>query len=264
MAIILITGASRGIGRATAELLAQQGHTVYGTSRDPDGVVIHNVRVIRLDVTSEGSALAAVQNVVGKSGRLDVLINNAGISQLGALEEISLIEAQTVFDTNVFGVMRMVKQALPIMRAQGDGKIINVSSIAGIIAVPFQGIYSASKYAIEGYTESLRHEVKHLGIDVSLIQPGDINTTIQDTVSAKIIDAYAKQRANFLATHAKSMKEAPSAEIVAKTIARVVKTRKPKLRYAVGKEAFLPTAKRFIPNSFGEMWIRRWFKLDQD
>lgn len=260
--VILITGASRGIGRATAEKLAAQGHTVYGTSRNPDSVVIHNVRMLPLDVTSDGSALAVIQNVVGKSGRLDVLINNAGISQWGTLEEISIEETQTVFDTNFYGIIRMVKHALPIMREQGEGKIINISSIGGILAVPFQGMYSASKYAVEGYSEALRHEVKTFGIHVSLIQPGDINTTIEDVESARTIPAYAAARARAKAIHVDSMNSAPSPEIVATVIARVVKSRRPKLRYAVGKEAFVPIAKRFIPAGLGELWIRNWFKLD--
>lgn len=260
--VILISGASRGIGRAIAEKLAAQGHTVYGTSREPDHVVIHNVRMLRLDVTSDGSALAAIQSVVGKSGRLDVLINNAGISQWGALEEISMEETQALFDTNFYGMIRMVKQALPIMREQGEGKIINISSIAGILAVPYQGMYSASKYAVEGYSEALRHEVKAFGIRVSIVQPGDINTTIDDVESNKTIPAYAAPRARAKIIHEDSMKNAPSPEIVANVVARIVKSRRPKLRYAVGKESFVPIAKRFVPTGLGEMWVRRWFKLD--
>ena len=262
MAVILITGASRGIGRATAQLLAEQGHTVYGTSRDPDNVVIHNVRMLRLDVTSNGSALAAVQSVVGKSGRLDVLINNAGISMFGALEEISVEQAQALFDTNFFGVLRMVNYALPVMRQQGEGKIINISSIAGLTGVPYLGIYAASKHALEGYTESMRYEVKQFGVQVTLIEPGDVNTSIgADAAVEKQIDAYAETRARVYTKHTESMQNAPAPEVVSRTGSKVVRAKSPKMRYTVGAESFLPVAQRIFPASLIERFLRNYFKL---
>ena len=175
--VALVTGASSGIGQATAELLAAHGFTVFGTSRTP----IQDKRSytwLPLDVRSDDSVQAAVQSLLAQAGRIDVLVNNAGYVQFGAIEESSVADAQAQFDTNLFGVIRMVKAVLPVMRQQGSGRIINISSIVGHIAAPYGGLYAASKFALEGLSESLSAEVRQFGVSVSLVEPSYVNTPL--------------------------------------------------------------------------------------
>jgi NAD(P)-dependent dehydrogenase (short-subunit alcohol dehydrogenase family) len=158
--VVLITGASSGVGQSTARLLARRGFTVFGTSRNPSSADrVPGVEMLTLDVRDDDSVRACVETILHRSGRLDVVINNAGYELAGALEELSSEEARAQFETNFFGVVRMVNAVLPLMRHQKRGHIINVSSLTGLTASPFLGIYSASKFALEGYTEALRHEV---------------------------------------------------------------------------------------------------------
>src|SRR5262245_46422358 len=175
--VVLITGASSGVGQSAARLLSQRGYTVFGTSRHPTTAdPTPAVEMLPLDVRADDSVRACVEAVVNRSGRLDVLINNAGYELAGALEELSSEEARAQFDTNFFGVVRMVDAVLPLMRRQKSGHIINVSSLSGLSAIPFLGIYSASKFAVEGFTEALRHEVKPFNIHVSLAEPAFLKT----------------------------------------------------------------------------------------
>jgi short-subunit dehydrogenase len=171
---VLVTGASSGIGRATARLLAERGFTVFGTARKPsppDEGAKSGVTMVALDVRSDESVRACVEQVVAKAGRLDVLVNNAGYSLTGAAEETSVEEAKAQLETNFFGAVRMVNAVLPGMRKAEAGKIINISSLAGSTAIPYSGFYSASKFALEGYSESLWYEVRPFGISVSLVEP---------------------------------------------------------------------------------------------
>jgi len=178
--VVLITGASSGNGQATAQLLAERGHRVFGTSRNPVSAKRpSDYKLLTLDVCSEDSVKACVESVLKQADGIDVLVNNAGYELGGALEEISLDEAQAQFETNFFGVVRMVRAILPTMRQQKHGQIINISSLAGIVAVPFLGMYSASKFALEGYAEALRHEAKPFNIQVSLIEAGFLNTPLR-------------------------------------------------------------------------------------
>lgn len=259
--VILVTGASRGIGLATAQALLARGHTVFGTSRHPENWDV-GVKLLPLDVTNDESALICVEKVMRRAGRLDVLVNNAGVSLFGALEETSISEARALFETNFFGMMRMVNVALPAMRAQAAGQIINISSIAGIIGVPYLGLYAASKHALEGYSEALRYETRYLGINVSIIQPGDIRTTIDEPDAARRIDAYATVRDRVFADHARSMREAPPPEIVAALVVKIIESRRPRLRYAVGRGAYVPLFKRLTPAWLAEPLVRRFFKLN--
>ena len=175
--VVLVTGASSGVGQSTARLLTERGYRVLGTSRkaaaggDPSGVTM-----LPLDVRSDDSVAACLSAVSGLVDRIDILVNNAGYELAGALEEFSLDEVKAQFETNFFGVVRMVKAVLPLMRRQKNGQIINVSSLAGLSAIPFLGIYSASKFALEGYTEALRLEVKPFNIRVSQIEPAFLRT----------------------------------------------------------------------------------------
>src|SRR4051795_11633256 len=171
--VALVTGASSGISEAAARQLLEAGFTVYGTSRratageQRDGVVF-----LPLDVTDDESVAAAMSEVLYRSGRIDVLVNNAGLGVAGAAEETSVEQARALFETNVFGAMRMTRAVLPVMRTQGSGRIINVSSIVGLIPVPFMALYSSTKHALEGYSQSIDHELREYGIRVLLVEPG--------------------------------------------------------------------------------------------
>lgn len=174
--VILITGASSGFGKVTAQTLAGKGYVVYGTSRRIANGNIGQIRMLIADVTDENSVRSAVNRIMDEQGHIDVLINNAGMGIGGALEMATDEEISSQMDTNFMGMVRMCRAVLPIMRKQRQGKIINISSIAGRIAVPYQGFYSASKFAIEGYSEALSMEVYPFGIKVCVVEPGDFNT----------------------------------------------------------------------------------------
>jgi len=175
--IVLITGASSGVGQSTARLLSKEGHGVFGTCRNPARAeAIPSVEMLALDVCSDESVVACVKAVAARAGRIDVLVNNAAYELSGAAEEISLAEAKAQFETNFFGVIRMVKAVLPIMRRQKQGQIINIGSLAGVSSIPFMGFYSASKFALEGFTEALRLEVEPFNIHVSLTEAGFLKT----------------------------------------------------------------------------------------
>jgi NAD(P)-dependent dehydrogenase (short-subunit alcohol dehydrogenase family) len=177
--VVLITGASSGIGRATAELLTSRGYRVFGAARNPDTVVpLQAVELLPLDVRDDGSVQAGVETALSRGGRIDVLVNNAGYTVVGAIEETSPSEAQALFDTNVFGVLRMVRAVLPAMRRQGSGTIVNTSSVLGLLPGPFMGLYASSKHALEGLSESLDHEVRGFGIRVVLVEPSFTKTQI--------------------------------------------------------------------------------------
>jgi len=170
--VVLLTGASSGIGQATAELLAARGHRVFGGARSASTTrLLAGVEPVTLDVREEASVKACVEEVRSRADRIDVLINNAGINLVGAVEETSIGQAQALFDTNVIGVLRMIQAVLPGMRGQGAGLIVNISSILGLIPAPFMGVYASTKHAIEGLSESLDHEVRAFGVRVILIEP---------------------------------------------------------------------------------------------
>jgi len=175
--VALITGASSGIGQATAERLADAGYTVFGTSRRAAPGAGRAFEMLTLDVTSESSVAAAVEEVVRRAGRVDVLVNNAGFGVApAAAEESSLEQAQAIFDTNFFGVVRMTRAVVPHMRKEGGGRIINIGSVLGFLPMPYGALYAATKHAIEGYSESLDHELRTRGIRVSVIEPAYTKT----------------------------------------------------------------------------------------
>ena len=195
--VALVTGASSGIGRAAARALAETGFEVAGTSRNTAKVTpVDGVRFLDLDVASDASVHAAVGQVIERSGRIDVLVNNAGLGAAGAAEESSVAQDQRVFDVNVFGLIRMTRAVLPHMRAQGSGRIINISSVLGFLPAPYGALYAASKHAVEGYSESVDHEVREHGVRVLLVEPAytstgfDANVVQPDTP----LPVYAQQR----------------------------------------------------------------------
>ena len=264
--VVLVTGASSGNGRATAALLAQHGYRVFGTSRRPArSPSAPGVEMLELDVCSDDSVRACVAHVLESARRIDVLVNNAGYELAGALEETSLDEARAQLETNFFGVVRMVKAVLPAMRVRRSGHVVNVSSLAGLVAGPFMGIYSASKFALEGFGEALRHEVKPFGIHVSQVEVGFLNTPMKENrrYSAERIPDYDAARDNALAAIAEQEARGPGGELVAHTILRITGSRSPRLRYVVGSQAKRVTRlRRFLPAGAFEGGLRRSFRLD--
>ena len=176
--VVIVTGASGGIGKACAQYLAGKGYHVYGTSRRAaeEWTATEGLVMIRMDVTDSRSVADGVRRVHDREGRVDAVVNNAGALVVGPLEDIPMAEAEKNVQTNCLGALRVCQAVIPLMRAQGGGRIINISSVGGAIGLPFEGIYSAGKFALEGMSEALRVEVRHFGISVSLIQPGDVRT----------------------------------------------------------------------------------------
>lgn len=257
--VVLITGASAGIGQATAHLLADKGFTVFGTSRKPEATA-RPYQMLPLDVRSDTSVQTAVQSILDQTGRLDVLINNAGYVQFGAIEESSIADAQAQFDTNLFGIIRMVKAVLPVMRQQGSGRIINISSIVGHIAAPYGGLYGASKFALEGLSESLSAEVRQFGVSVSLVEPSYVNTLLVTQPPTNLIADYTPGRQIAQQSLATNAKKGLEPDAVARVILRAATTSQPRLRYPVGldgKTALL--LQRLLPESAFEALKRRLF-----
>jgi short-subunit dehydrogenase len=264
--VVLITGASSGIGKVTASLLAGSGYRVFGTTRQPANDASSEYEMLLLDVRSDESVGSRIRALLERAGRLDVLINNAGYELAGALEETSLAEAKEQFDTNFFGVVRIVKAVLPIMRSQRSGQIIMIGSLAGLVAVPFHGFYSASKYALEGYGEVLRHEVKGFNISVSIVEPGFMRTNLAISArsSADVIDDYSEMRERAKRMFEKFVKAGDDPGIVARVILSIMESHSPRLRYRVGKEAKrLPRIKAIVPQAAFEAGVRRNFHLDR-
>src|SRR4051794_22017539 len=193
--VALVSGASSGIGEAAARELVAAGFTVYGTSRKASaGEQREGVTFLPLDVTDDSWVAAAAGDGLPPAGHIDVLVNNAGFGIAGAAEESSVEQARALFETNVFGSMRVTRAVLPVMRTQGSGRIINVSSIVGLIPVPFMALYASSKHALEGYSESLDHEVREHGVRVLLIEPGFTKTAFDANPADEPLPLYAQRR----------------------------------------------------------------------
>ena len=262
--VALVTGASSGIGAAASLALVDAGFEVVGTSRRTANVTPRKgVSFIDLDVASDEAVTTAVQQVIERFGRIDVLVNNAGVGSIGAAEETSVAQAQGVFDINVFGVMRMVKEVLPHMRAQGRGRIISLSSVQGFIPAPYMAVYGASKHAVEGYSESLDHEVREYGVRALLVEPAYTRTGFEAN-SAKPdmpLQAYADQRHVFDRLMAEAIKDGDDPAVVAKAIVAAATDAKPKLRYTAGPMAGRARILRFVPAWAFDRQIRKMNKL---
>jgi NAD(P)-dependent dehydrogenase (short-subunit alcohol dehydrogenase family) len=225
-----------------------------------------DVEMLPLDVRADDSVRSCVESVLNRGGRLDVLINNAGHELAGALEELTLEEARAQFETNFFGVVRMVAAVLPIMRRQKGGHIINVSSLSGLSAIPFLGIYSASKFALEGYTEALRHEVKPFNIHVSLTEAGFLKTPMMNhrQVGANRMTQYEPWRQRALAAIRAYEEAGPGPEVVADRLLEIVSSGTPRLRHLIGQQAkWVGRWRRFLPAGMYELGVRRTFSLDK-
>lgn len=261
--VIIVTGASSGIGSAIARHLAAEGHHVYGTSRSIQAQ--SSFSWLRLDVMDSDSITKAISQVMEKHGRIDVLINNAGIGMVSSLEEAPFDSIQQVIDTNFNGLLRMIKAILPQMRERGSGKIINISSIAGLMGLPYRSIYSASKFAVEGLTEALRTEVKKFGIQVCTLQPGSINTNIKEKrVSYLPKDSVYNPE---LIEAEKLMNEEVAngieADAVAAEVGRLISTKKLSSKYVVARpfQKTVTLLKRWLPPSVFERLLMNHYKL---
>jgi NAD(P)-dependent dehydrogenase (short-subunit alcohol dehydrogenase family) len=264
--VALITGASSGIGKATAERLATAGYQVYGTSRRGAQAGQRSFDMLPLDVTSDESVEAAVNEVIRLNGRIDLLVNNAGfgVAPAGA-EESSIEQARSIFDTNFFGIIRMTRAVVPQMRRQGDGRIINIGSVLGFLPMPYGALYAATKHAIEGYSESLDHELRTRGIRVSVIEPAFTKTQFDANLLEpdSRLDEYREIRAA-LANHVKEVIEAGDEPgVVAEVVLEAAGAAHPKLRYPAGRLASrLRLLRRFAPAGVVDAGIRKDLRLD--
>ncbi len=263
--VTLVTGASSGIGREIAQLLAQRGARVFGTARDPKSAKpIPGVEIVRMDVTDDASVSEAIQGIVQKAGPVEVLVNNAGYGLTGALEETTLKEARDQFETNFFGVLRVTNAVLARMRQAGYGRIVNISSVVGFIPAPFMGMYAASKHAVEGYTETLDHEVRQFGVRAVLIQPSYTKSNInQNEKTAQTnLEAYAVHRQRMHEVVEKGVEHGDEPQLVAEAVWRAVTAKSPRLRYPVGKGVLLSRLRRFAPVALFDRAIRKASSLN--
>jgi NAD(P)-dependent dehydrogenase (short-subunit alcohol dehydrogenase family) len=264
--VALVTGADRGIGAAVASRLQSDGYTVYGTSRNVDAPRSWTTGIVmrRLDVHDEAAVSELIDKVVSEAGRIDVLVNNAGSMLAGAIEETSMVEARDLFDINFFGAMRATTAVLPHMRAARSGRIIFISSVLGFLPAPFMGIYGATKHAIEGYAETLDHEVREFGIRSILIEPTFTATKLVEAQcqTARKVSEYASVRSRVLRKFADDTRHGGSPEDVADVVLAAVSATAPKLRYPVGQAKSLSRLRRFVPAGMFEKSLRRRFALE--
>src|SRR3954454_2386883 len=264
--VALVTGASSGIGEAAGRALVDAGFTVYGTSRKAvAGEERAGVVSLPLDVTDDASVGAAVHDVLRRSGRIDVLVNNAGLGIAGAAEESSIEQARSLFDTNVFGSIRMTRAVLPQMREQGSGRIINVSSVLGLVPAPFSALYAATKHAIEGYSESLDHEVREHGIRVLLVEPAYTRTSFDANAipADEPLAVYARRREVLDGLLAAGIRDGDEPSVVGDAIVAAATGSRPKLRYPAGPLARrVSTLRRYAPSTVFDKQIRKVNQLN--
>ncbi len=277
-AVVLVTGASSGIGRACAIHLARQGYNVFGTTRRGLDRVVADLRrslaapdqldVVTMDVDNNESVIRAVEIIVEKTGRIDAVVNCAGFGIAGAIEETPDQEARAIFETNLLGILRVCRAALPIMRAQGSGIIINISSIGGRIGLPFQGFYSATKFALEGLTEALRMEIRGFGIRAVLIEPGDFCTGFTDNrhlvKASGSSDVYQASQKHVLSIVEKDERGGASPDAIARLVARILTKRSPRVRYTVGPVAqkLAAVLKNVLPSKWFEWALSKYYGVN--
>ncbi len=262
--VAIVTGASAGIGGATARALQAAGYRVFGTYRKPSGTRATGIEYLTCDVTSDESVQAAVGEVLAQAGRIDLLVNNAGVGLLGGAEESSLEQAKSLFDVNLFGVIRMTKAVLPAMRKQGAGRIVNISSVMGLIPAPFMALYAASKHALEGYSESLDHEIRGSGIRVVLVEPAYTRTSFDGNAyqADQQLAVYQSARTNAEGALRDAMTTADTPELVASAVVKASSEANPHRRYAVGRMARqVSLLRRFVPASAFDKSLRKQLRL---
>ena len=255
----LVTGASSGIGEETARRLQGLGYTVYGAARRTDRLeklAAEGVRPLAMDVTDDASMTAGIARIIEETGRIDVLVNNAGYGSYGAIEDIPIDEARRQFEVNLFGLGRLVQLVTPHMRGQKSGTIINISSMGGRLTTPLGGWYHATKYAVEALSDALRMELKPFGIDVVLVEPGGIRTEwagiaadhLEETAEGSAYSDQIRAVAGSMRNESVQRRQSPPS-VIANTVERIVTARRPRTRYAVGFMAKpLITARRVLPD----------------
>lgn len=266
MKVVLITGASSGIGKSIGEFLTEKGFIVYGTSRNPENYLKSKFELLSLDVRNPETIRLAIDHIIKKTGSIDVVINNAGVGITGPIEEIPLLEIKNNFETNFFGPISVIQAVMPQMRKQKFGLIINISSIAGYMGLPFRGVYSASKGALELVTESLNMEVKPFGINITTVAPGDFATNIASgRFHAPIIEGsdYEKIYGDNLKTMNDHVNSGGNPLEMAKAIYKIIQAPKPKIHYKVGTfmQKFSIVLKRILPDKIYEKMLMNHYKL---
>ena len=262
--VAIVTGASGGIGEATARALHAAGYRVFGTYRRPPATRSPGIEYLACDVTSDESVKAAVADVLKKTGRIDLLVNNAGVGLVAGAEESSLEQAKSLFDVNLFGLIRMTKAVLPAMRQKGAGRIVNISSVMGLIPAPFMALYSASKHAVEGYSESLDHEIRGSGVRVVLVEPAYTRTAFEGNVYQpdQQLDVYRSARTNAEGVLREGMKTADTPELVASAVLNASTEANPRRRYTAGRVARqISLLRRFVPASAFDKSLRKQMRL---
>jgi NAD(P)-dependent dehydrogenase (short-subunit alcohol dehydrogenase family) len=262
--VAIVTGASGGIGDASARALQAAGYRVFGTYRRPPATMSPGIEYLTCDVTSDESVQTAVGQALAKAGRIDLLVNNAGVGLVAGAEESSVQQAQSLFDVNLFGVFRLTNAVLPIMRRQGSGRIVNISSVMGLIPAPFMALYAASKHALEGYSESLDHEIRATGVRVVLVEPAYTRTSFEGNVyqADQQLDVYRSARTNAEGVLRDEMKTADTPELVANAVVKAATAANPNRRYAAGRMARQVTLlRRFVPASAFDKSLRKQMRL---
>lgn len=264
--VVLITGGSSGIGKSIGEFLHAKGFVVYGTSRNPEKVLNSVFPLVALDVRNADSIKTAVAKIIETSGRLDIVINNAGVGITGPLEEIPIEEIKNNFETNFFGPIEVMKAVLPQMRKQKSGLIINITSIAAYMGLPYRSVYSASKGALELITEALRMEVKQFGIEITNVAPGDFATNIASgRYHAPVLkdSAYEKAYGNTLAAMNEHVDAGSNPNEMAEAVFKIIQKDKPKVHYKVGvfMQKFSIVLKRALPDKVYEKILMNHYEL---
>src|SRR3954467_15786090 len=263
--VAIVTGVSSGIGNATARALIERGYRVFGTARSAASSLPAGTERVLLDVRDEASIDAGVAEVLARAGRIDLLVNNAGGTVVGAVEETSLEEARDLFDVNFFGAMRMTQAVLPAMRAQRSGRIVFISSLLALLPAPFMGLYAASKHALEGLAESLDHETRKLGIRAALVEPGFMRTNFDSngTLAANLVGDYQEARDHSRENFRKNTEAAEDPQVVAEAVVEAATAAKPHPRYPVGKRSGLVAGlRRYLQPAIFDAVFRKQCGLD--
>ncbi|MCC5084911.1 oxidoreductase [Xanthomonas campestris] len=258
--VVIITGVSSGIGRAAAARFATRGCLVYGTVRDrANAVPLPGVQLIEMDVRNAASVRVAIDAVIDQTGRIDVLVNNAGSNLVGAIEETSTDEAAALFDTNVLGILRTVQAVAPFMRAKRQGRIVNVSSVLGFLPAPYMGVYAASKHAVEGLSETLDHELRQFGIRVSLVEPSYTKTSLgsNSPLTQSAVSDYDRERGVVSRAVMQTITAAPPPDRVAETVVDAALGAWRMRRTPAGEASLLRTLRRFMPSAAVDSSLRK-------
>ncbi len=268
--VIFIAGASGGFGQAFVRRLVRDGYRVFGTSRHPKEFKTNHLKtyqgsfqMLEMNIDSSLSVQKALKQVLKIAGQIDVVINSVGYSLAGSIEDTSIEEVQQTFNTNFFGIHRVCQQVIPVMRKQGEGKIINISSLIGLVGIPFQGFYAATKYALEGYTEALRLELEPFNIKVSLVEPGDFNTPLTDhrkiAKKCQQSSVYWPRFSHVIKEVEKAERKGESPEKLADLIEKIIKSPSPRLRYRIGPSSTIIGLKPLIPEAIALRLISKYY-----